>query len=58
MLTDEQDQQVERMQARALKNIYGYTDSCAEMREKAGVTTHRARGRFFERGRMSDIAGT
>ena len=26
MLTDEQDQQVERLQAQALKNIYGYKD--------------------------------
>ena len=43
MLTDEQDQQIERLQARALKNIYGYKDSYAEMRRKAGVTTHRAR---------------
>ena len=43
MLTDEQDQQIERLQAQALKNIYGYSDSYAEMREKAGVTTHRAR---------------
>ena len=43
MLTDEQDQMVERLQARALKNIYGYKDSYEEMRRKAGVTTHRAR---------------
>ena len=43
MLTDEQDQAVERMQAQALKCIYGYKDSYAAMREKAGVTTHRAR---------------
>ena len=43
MLTDEQDQIVERLQARALKNIYGYKDSYATMREKAGITTHRAR---------------
>ena len=43
MLTDEQDQIVERMQAQALKCIYGYTNSYAVMREKAGVTTHRAR---------------
>ena len=27
----------------ALKIFYGYKDSYAEMREKAGVTTHRAR---------------
>ena len=43
MLTDEQDQAIERLQARALKNIYGYKDSYAVMREKAGVSTHRAR---------------
>ena len=40
MLTD---QIVERLQARALKNIYGYKDSYSTMRQKAGVTTHRAR---------------
>ena len=43
LLTDEQGQQVERIQAQALKNIYGYTDSYATMREKAGVSTHRQR---------------
>ena len=43
LLTDEQDQAVERLQAQALKNIYGYKDSYATMREKAGVTTHQAR---------------
>ena len=43
MLTDEQDQAVERLQAKALKNIYGYKDSYRTMREKAGITTHRAR---------------
>ena len=43
MLTDEQHQQIEHLQAKALKNIYGYKDSYAEMRRKAGVTTHRAR---------------
>ena len=43
LLTDEQDQVVERLQAKALKNIYGYKDSYASMREKAGITTHRAR---------------
>ena len=41
MLTNAQDQEVERMQARALKSICGYKDSYAEMREKAGITTHR-----------------
>ena len=43
MMNDEQDQAVERLQARALKNIYGFKDSYAEMRKKAGVSTHRAR---------------
>ena len=43
MLNDEHDQAVERMQAQALKCIYGYKDSYATMREKAGVTTHKAR---------------
>ena len=43
MLTDEQDQVVERLQAQALKNIYGYKDSYATMRKKAGITTHRER---------------
>ena len=43
MLTDEQDQIVERLQAQALKSIYGYKESYARMREMAGVMTHRAR---------------
>ena len=43
MLTDEQDQEVERLQAKALKNIYGFKNSYSVMREKAGITTHRAR---------------
>ena len=43
MLTDEQDQIVERLQAQALKNIYGYGIPYAKMREMADVTTHRAR---------------
>ena len=43
MLNDDQDQQVERLQAQALKSIYGYKDSYRTMREKACVTTHRAR---------------
>ena len=58
MLTDEQDQIVERMQAQALKNIYGYRMSYVEMREQAGVTTHRARriamcDKFAEKARAS-----
>ena len=43
LLNDEQDQAVERLQAQELKNIYGYRISYAQMREKAKVTTHRAR---------------
>ena len=43
LLTDEQDQIVERMQAQALKSIYGFGIPYAEMREMAGVTTLRAR---------------
>ena len=43
MLTDEQDQILERLQAQALKSIYGYKMSYAEMRERAGITTLRAR---------------
>ena len=43
MLNDEPDQIVERMPARALKNIFGYQMSYSEMRKRAGVTTHRAR---------------
>ena len=43
LLTDEQDQIIERLQSQALKSIYGYELSYAKMREKAGITTHRAR---------------
>ena len=43
LLTDEMDQQIERMQAQALRNIYGFELSYREMRELAGVTTLRAR---------------
>ena len=43
MLTDEQDQIVKRLQSQALKSIYGYRMSYAEMRERARVTTLRAR---------------
>lgn len=38
-LTDEQDQQLERLQAQALKSIFGYK----KMREKADLPTLRAR---------------
>ena len=43
MITDEQDQLIERLQSKALKCIYGPYLSYAEMREKAGVTTLRQR---------------
>ena len=43
ILTDEQDQIIERIQSQALKNIYDYKMSYADMREKAEVTTLRAR---------------
>ena len=43
MLTDEQDQEVERLQAGALKCIYGFEMSYAMMREKVGVSTLRER---------------
>ena len=42
-LTDEQDQAVERLQAGALRSIYGPEFSYARMREMAGVTTLRER---------------
>ena len=58
ILTDEQDQVVERLQSQALKSIYGYRASYAEMRERADVTTLRARrieqcDRFAEKSRMN-----
>ena len=43
MLTDDQDQKVERLQAAALRCIYGYDTSYARMRELASVTTLRQR---------------
>ena len=43
MLTDEQDQQVERLQSRALKCIFGPGLSYAQMRERAQLTTLRQR---------------
>ena len=62
MLNDEQDQAIERLQAQALKNIYGYRDSYAMMRDKAGVTTHRARriglcDKFAEKAAASERFG-
>ena len=43
MLTDEQDQLVERLQAQAMENIFGYKMSYANMRKLADVTTHHDR---------------
>ena len=43
MLTDEQDQRIERLQSSALRSIYGYDTSYARMRELAGVETLRDR---------------
>ena len=42
-LTDEQDQQLERLQSSALRCIYGYEMSYMKMRELAEVTTLRQR---------------
>ena len=42
-LTDEQDQRIERLQARALKNIFGYKMKYSDMRARAELTTHRER---------------
>ena len=43
VLTDEQDQKVERLQAAALRCIYGYDLSYKRMRELGDVTTLRER---------------
>ena len=43
ILTNEQDQIIERLQSQALKNIYEFKMSYAEMRKRAEVTTLRAR---------------
>ena len=43
MLTDEQDQQIEWLQSRAMKNIYGPGVPYAQMRALAEVTTLRQR---------------
>ena len=43
MLTDQQDEQLERLQSTALRYIYGYGPSYAELRELAGLPTLRAR---------------
>ena len=43
MLTDKQDEQLERLQATALRYIYGYDLSYARMRELSGLKTLRQR---------------
>ena len=43
MLTDREDEQLERLQSTALRYVYGYGLSYAEMREKSGLQTLRAR---------------
>ena len=43
ILTDEQDEQLERLQAQALKCIFGWKVPYAEMRSMAGVSTLRQR---------------
>ena len=58
ILTDEQVQIVERLQSQALKLIYGFKASYSEMRDKAEVTTLRARrieqcDRFAEKSRAN-----
>ena len=43
MLTDKQDEEIERMQATALRYIYGFGQSYASMREESGLDTLRSR---------------
>ena len=43
MLTDDQDQLLDRLQKQALKIIYGSDFTYMEMRDRAGVTTLRQR---------------
>ena len=43
MMTDIQDEMVERLQSQALKIIFGKDNKYADMREMAAVTTLRAR---------------
>ena len=43
MLTDAQDEELDRLQAHALRYIYGKDMSYKKMREKSGVPTLRAR---------------
>ena len=43
MMTDEQDEHVERIQSQALKSIFGWKIPYVELRARAGVTTLRQR---------------
>ena len=43
MLTDRQDEEIERMQATALRYVYGYGLSYAKMCEQSGLKTLRQR---------------
>ena len=43
MITDQQDEQLERLQSTALRYVYGYGLSYADMREKASLPTLRQR---------------
>ena len=43
MLTDKQDEEIERLQSTALRYIYGYGVSYSKMREDAGLETLRQR---------------
>ena len=58
LLTDKQDQIVERLQSQALKSIYGFGVPYSEMQERAGVQTLRARrielcDKFIDKARGS-----
>lgn len=43
MMTDKQDEEIERLQATTLRYIYGYGISYAKMREESGLSTLRQR---------------
>ena len=43
MLTDQQDERIERLQSTALRYIYGYVLSYAAMRDMSGLETLRSR---------------
>ena len=63
MLNDKQDYELERMQATALRIIYGYGPSYADMRQEAGIETLRQRrielcDKFARKCAMSDRFGS